>query len=196
MLAAVAGMLPTVDTELPVEPYAPPLQPTGCDPDEKPGVVLFRDFVMRHLGGRDAGIVRGCGAGHSEHYEGRAWDWGMRADNPEQSARVAELIDWLLAPDVRSSEPHANFRRVGLRYLIWNKKIWSPGKKTWSNYTGPNPHTDHVHLSWDWPGAMGETSFYRWLGGGSHPLPVAPAGWGAPALALGVGVAIGWFAAR
>lgn len=31
-------------------------------------------------------------------------------------------------------------------YVIWNGKIWSPSKG-WTNYKGPNPHTNHVHIS-------------------------------------------------
>jgi hypothetical protein len=33
-----------------------------------------------------------------------------------------------------------------IKYIIWNRRIWTPGAG-WRNYTGPNPHTSHVHLS-------------------------------------------------
>jgi hypothetical protein len=31
-------------------------------------------------------------------------------------------------------------------YLIWNRRIWEPGKG-WNTYTGKNPHDKHMHLS-------------------------------------------------
>lgn len=30
-------------------------------------------------------------------------------------------------------------------YVIWNRRIWEAG--TWKSYSGPNPHTKHVHIS-------------------------------------------------
>jgi hypothetical protein len=33
-----------------------------------------------------------------------------------------------------------------IKYVIWNRRIWSPGAG-WRRYTGPNPHTSHLHLS-------------------------------------------------
>lgn len=43
----------------------------------------------------------------------------------------------------------ANHQRLGIWYVIWNRRIWSttrPGKG-WIPYDGDNPHTDHVHVS-------------------------------------------------
>lgn len=34
-----------------------------------------------------------------------------------------------------------------IKYIIWNRRIWTPGTG-WRAYTGgPNPHTTHLHLS-------------------------------------------------
>lgn len=33
-----------------------------------------------------------------------------------------------------------------LKYVIWNRRIWSPGAG-WQSYSGANPHTSHVHVS-------------------------------------------------
>lgn len=38
-----------------------------------------------------------------------------------------------------------NAARLGVTYIIWNRRIWQNGK--WSAYSGPSPHTDHVHIS-------------------------------------------------
>lgn len=47
-----------------------------------------------------------------------------------------------------------NAARLGITYIIWNRQIWQGGK--WSRYSGPSPHTDHVHLSFSaTPGSGG-----------------------------------------
>jgi hypothetical protein len=40
----------------------------------------------------------------------------------------------------------ANAGSRGVSYVIWNRQIWTPGRG-WHSYSGPNPHTDHVHVS-------------------------------------------------
>ena len=158
----------------PAEPFAVSDLETGCDyPDEKPGAQALRSFVLGHVGGRDLGISRPCErGGKSEHKRGRAWDWGMSAADPEESGKVTALLDWLLAPGP-DGQPAEMFRRMGLMYVIWDGKVWSTLFKEWRPYTGLSPHTDHVHFSLSWPGALGETSFFRWLRG-DDPAPVPP----------------------
>lgn len=34
-----------------------------------------------------------------------------------------------------------------VKYIIFNKQIWNP-KDGWKPYTGKNPHTDHIHVSY------------------------------------------------
>lgn len=36
-----------------------------------------------------------------------------------------------------------------LKYVIWNKQIWSRARASegWRRYTGSNPHTQHMHVS-------------------------------------------------
>lgn len=193
-----AGRMPRVSALVSVDPYAPQVTSRSCDPRPKPGVVAFRKLVLESLGGRDLGICRECSVGgSSQHHEGRAWDWGMMANDPSEKARVEQLMSWLLAPDPISRAPHANFRRAGLRYMIWDRRIWSPMHKEWRPYSGRHSHSDHVHLSWGWPGARAETSLYRWLGvsptspAGRVPGLASGPGLG-PGLALGVGAAAGW----
>jgi hypothetical protein len=93
----------------------------------------------------------------------------MDAGNADESARVDELFNWLLNNDAEM------FRRAGLAYIIWDKLTWSAFKPYWHPYDGfdeagqckrsscRDPHTNHVHFSFNWPGADGETSFYSWL---------------------------------
>ena len=198
------GALPKVDIPVTVEGYASRVAPIQCDPTPKPGVVLFRKFVLEHLGGGDSGICRGCQGqpAKSEHNEGRAWDWTVNVNSPADVARVEQLFAWLFAPGP-NGEPHANFRRAGLRYIIWDRRIWSSSTQGWKKYTGKSAHRDHVHFTFSWPGARAETSFYRWLG--ATPVPPGPGPPG-PALdtgftpaqiavALVIGVAVGWVGA-
>jgi hypothetical protein len=149
-----------------------------CDPQKRPGVEAFADFVLAHQGGVRGRTVAPCGR-PSGHSSGRAWDWMINAHQPEQRSRADELIDWLLANNAEI------FRRAGLSYIIWNKRIWGAKSQQWKPYDGydelgnctsglcRNPHTDHVHFSFNVPGGAAETSFYAWLADGSpESLPV------------------------
>lgn len=193
---AIAGVfpfvsdLPVVDPPVSVEDYAPRAEAVHCDPAPKPGVVAFRALVLGHLGGTDLGICRECGPGSSEHYEGRAWDWGVRADRPADVERVEKLVAWLLAPG-EHAEPHANFRRAGLRYLIWDGRIWSGGTKQWRRYSGRSAHRDHVHFTFGWDGALARTSLYDWLRAPFQPPPPAASWWPGVAVGIGGGM-LGW----
>lgn len=168
--------LPYPSFSAPPEAYQPSDPPSTCDPDPKPGVVLFQQFVVEHLGGGEGWITRPCTrGGASHHHEGRAWDWMLDVNDPEDDRRAEALFGWLFAPDDHG-EPHAMLRRAGIDYLIWNKQIWNARTKTWAPYGGfndegictatggcRNPHTDHVHISFGWPGARAETSLYDWI---------------------------------
>lgn len=41
----------------------------------------------------------------------------------------------------------ALIRDPRVKYVIWNRQIWSRQKPTWRAYTGKNPHNHHVHVS-------------------------------------------------
>jgi hypothetical protein len=137
---------------------------THCVSTEQPGVVGFRALVRAaYKGVGTGGILRGCDAGgKSEHKEGRAWDWMARADDPAQAAQVSDLLTWLLATD-EFGNPHAMARRLGVMYVIWDGRWWAAwdAAKGWQPYTGSNPHTDHVHFSFSWDGALERTSWWN-----------------------------------
>lgn len=176
-LTTVAHAAPTPPRTYtaPIELYAPYSPQTTCSATAKPGVVAFRDQLLRtYSWTRSLGIVRGCDVGgRSEHKEGRALDWGVNASSTRDVAAVNDLFKWLFATD-RYGNPHAMVRRLGIQYIIWNRKIWSSYNVSagWRAYTGASPHTDHVHFSFSWPGANKQTSY--WTGkvanvGGSAP---------------------------
>lgn len=176
-------MLPAPVFDAPPEPLMGSDE-SVCEPKaHRPGVLAFRDFVLERQGGGSSGTARPCVPGaKSGHHAARAWDWMMDAYSPQDKARVDELLDWLTANDAEL------FRRAGLSYMIWNKRSWSAFRPEWRPYDGfdeqghcsggacKDPHTNHVHFSFNWPGADGETSFYQWLAGDRpvKPLPPSP----------------------
>ncbi|MFF8224208.1 hypothetical protein ACF06R_25845, partial [Streptomyces rimosus] len=144
-----------------IDPYAPYDPQRDCDPAAKPGVTGFRDLVLAaYRDTRDLGISRPCGSGgQSEHKEGRAWDWGVEVNG--QSEPADDLINWLHATD-RHGNRHALLRRFGIMYMIWNRRIWMANRPDagWQPYRGSNPHTNHIHFSFSWPGARKETTWW------------------------------------
>lgn len=160
LIGGAAFLLPLLDRaakkatskEITSWPYATRELATGCDPGPKPGVKLFAKDVMNRFGGSDLGISRECSfGGPSEHHEGRAWDWGI------SGANIDGMFSWLFASG--PSGPHEALRRLGIMYIIYNRKIWRAyGAHTWEPYDGSNPHTDHVHFSFSRAGAMGQVA--------------------------------------
>lgn len=146
-----------------------------CQPAPKPGVLAFRSIVL------DAfpifgygGISRGCNiGGQSEHKEGRAWDMTANAAYESHREAVKRLFGKLLAADRYGNEA-ALAQRLGVMYMIWNRKIWGTWGG-WSTYcvqkprgcVDPDdgdlrhPHTDHVHFSFTWAGARKQSTYYH-----------------------------------
>jgi peptidoglycan hydrolase-like protein with peptidoglycan-binding domain len=106
--------------------------------------------------------VRFCASGGaSEHKDGRAWDWMLDIDNTRDRAAAADFLAWL-TKDGRDGTPGANARRLGVMYVIYNRKIWShwSADQGWRAYDGYDPHTSHIHVSLSWNGARAHTSFW------------------------------------
>ena len=133
-----------------------------CLNQEQPGVVAFRRILQQAYGANGGGILRSCNVGgRSEHKEGRAYDWMLDANRASDRAKADEVLGWLLATD-QHGNAHAMARRMGVMYIIWNKQSWSAYRpeQGWQPYTGANPHTDHIHFSFSWDGALQRTSFW------------------------------------
>lgn len=184
LLSVVGTAVPASAAPRPVRAYGAAIEAMSpyqgqhlCSPSAKPGVVAFRDLVLRsYPGTRSMGIGRACTVGgRSEHKEGRAFDWGVNAAKPAEKAAVDDLIRWLHATDGHGNR-FANARRLGIQYVIWNRRIWSSYAPTWRAYSGPSPHTDHVHVSFNWPGANQQTSFWsgRVVNATASTVPSAP----------------------
>lgn len=162
---AQAAHAPSPRVGLPrgAERLSPFLSQVSCDPTAKPGVRAFRSLMLgTYRRGYDGGIGRPCSrGGTSEHKEGRAWDWMLDSRDGRDGAVATAAMRWLLAPGPRG-EPAWNARRFGLMYVIWNGRIWRAygNPRAWSRYSGYSPHTDHIHFSFGWAGAMGRTSWW------------------------------------
>jgi hypothetical protein len=147
----------------PIEPFARYQPQSTCDPAAKPGTSALAALLLDHYDmGRNGGISRNCSiGGRSEHKEGRAFDWMLSADQSSERDTAEQFIDWLLdeGPD---GEDAYNARRLGVMYVIWNRRIWSAdhASRGWLRYRGPNPHVSHIHISLTWSGAMQQTSFW------------------------------------
>jgi hypothetical protein len=148
--------MPTIDG------YQAYVGQTGCESSPKPGVVYFRDHLNFWFGQRTSSIPRACNdGGQSEHKEGRALDYTMNVFDPAQAAKANEILNYLLQADQYGNQ-HARARRFGIMYIIWNRqwfRLYRP-QDGWQPYTGPNPHTDHIHFSFGWPGANKQTSWW------------------------------------
>jgi hypothetical protein len=185
VLAAAAGLLtltpipasaavPTAPVTLPLAiEVMPPYQPqVYCDPVAKPGITAFATLLTATYAGTTVvSTVRSCGSDTSEHYDGRAIDWGVNVANDRQRAQGKALLQWLFAADAAGNR-YAMLRRLGVMYIIWNSRIWGTWSQSWEPYSCSGVtacHKDHMHLSFDWSGAEKKTSF--WTGTVSDPMP-------------------------
>lgn len=142
---------------------ASPYEPQRiCDPVAKPGVLAFARLMTSYYQvGNTGGITRNCNSGVTEHSEGRAWDWMLSVNDPNQKAIADSVTAWLSAPDAQG-HPGAMARRFGIMYIIWNRRIWGTyaPERGWAAYHGAEPHTDHIHFSFSWDGAYQRTSWW------------------------------------
>ena len=133
-----------------------------CDPTDKPGPRGVRDLLNATYGQHSSGISRACNSSEvSEHEEGRALDYMLNVNNAKQRAVATDITTWLLATD-RHGNRHANARRLGVMYMIWNRRIWSAARASegWRRYSGASAHTDHIHISLSWAGARRQTTWW------------------------------------
>jgi Putative peptidoglycan binding domain len=146
-------------------PYEPQV---SCDPRPKPGVSAFAALMMARYKTASIGTYRPCLGDISEHYDGRAMDWMLNVNNPTQRAIANSVTGWL------SANNGAMARRFGISYIIWNKRMWREYRPQlgWASYTGAVPHTDHVHISFSWDGAMRRTSW--WTGKATTVADLGP----------------------
>ncbi len=183
-VARAAVPSPPTNNQLPSQldiasPYVP--QDT-CDPQAKPGVLAFARLMASHYREYNYGISRNCTSGITEHSEGRALDWMLNSYDRHERGVADSVLAWLMAPDAQGRQG-AMARRFGIMYVIWDRKIWGTYQMDagWRTYNGPHPHTDHIHFSFSWDGAMQRTSWWTgkaWTGVSTSPsgpsIPLTP----------------------
>jgi hypothetical protein len=170
---------------VPLEGYDTTPPPDNCD-TARPGVVAFKDLVLAaYRSTSSSGITRACGSGiHSDHHAGRAWDWHVSSTS--QAAIAQEMITWLTATVNGATDMRV--RRMGIRYIIWNNRIWQTRTRRWSTYTYPGKsapcptqgtvtqcHRDHMHFSFGTRGAEKQSSWWTRTATPTPPVPPAPA---------------------
>ena len=172
---ATGSAVPHTQVDLPsdIEVLAPYQPQTFCDPVAKPGTLALAHLLTAtYTGSSIVSLTRPCGSDTSEHYDGRAIDWGVDHRNDRMRAQGKAFLDWLFAPDA-AGDDDAMVRRLGVMYVIWNHRIWGSYSQHWEPYdncSGPTAcHVDHMHISLDWSGAMKKTSF--WTGKVTDPMP-------------------------
>lgn len=122
---------------------------------------LSMQALTRQLQERHPGIVIGGigDAAHKLEASGHNEDdtAGVRAeDQDDDSIPEHRALDPMLGPSFTKADADAlvadlvgnEANRSRLLYVIFNRKIWSRSRG-WAvrDYTGSNPHTDHVHVS-------------------------------------------------
>jgi peptidoglycan hydrolase-like protein with peptidoglycan-binding domain len=167
-LAAAAPAPPTKALPTAVDVKTPYQGQVSCDPRPKPGVTAFKTLMLSKYKTGTIGTFRPCLSVVSEHYDGRAMDWMLNVNNASQKAVANSVTAWL------SANGGVMARRFGITYMIWNKKVFKLYKPEagWTKYTGAVPHTDHIHFSFSWNGAMKRTSW--WTGKALTTVDVGP----------------------
>jgi hypothetical protein len=155
---------PTPKDGAAIEGLAPYQAQFFCRHKVEPGVKAFEKLVLAtYPDTASDGDMRACAdGGTSEHKDGRAWDWGADHRNAKQRADGRSLLKWLFAKDANGNKD-AMFRRLGLMYVIWNKRIWGTWSQKWEPYSCSGVtacHVNHIHFSFGWAGAEKKTSFW------------------------------------
>jgi len=133
------------------------------------GTKQLGDFLKSRFAGRVSSYggyaCRQNTANHAEtsvHGTGRALDVFIpmtsgQADNTKGD----EVASWLIV----------NAQAIGVQYIIWDRSDWSGdhGGDKMGRYTGPVPHTDHIHVEVTHAAANRQTSWFT--GGGLAETP-------------------------
>jgi hypothetical protein len=95
------------------------------------------------------------------------------------SGRAMDIMIPLVAGDANNArgDQIANYlvknaQAMGIQFVIWDRNDWgaSRGAPKLRAYTGPSPHTDHIHVELSPAGAAGTTP---WFAETSSPAPSA-----------------------
>lgn len=146
-----------------IEDFSPYQPEKFCRHSVEPGVKQFEQLLTSTYSSTAiVSDLRPCAKDTSEHYDGRAVDWGVDHRKAAQRADGRALLSWLFATDSHGNKD-AMFRRLGLMYIIWNRRIWGSWDQRWEPYSCSGAtacHVDHMHFSFGWAGAEERTSWF------------------------------------
>ena len=98
-------------------------------------VILSKWPAIKDIGGYACRANTANPSELSVHAVGRALDIMTDANTPAGLKTGDEIRNFLIT----NAEP------LGVQRVIWNHHIWSANIDGWRAYTGPDPHTSHVH---------------------------------------------------
>lgn len=151
----------------------PPSRDSAID-KERTGVNKALEGVGKALGSAASAMLNGLGGASKYHlgpvkphvervadlignYFGLKTIGGWRASDPFPDHPAGLALDFMI-------DDIPNGRAVGdqiaatliqyaapyrIKYIIWQRRSWNPKRGTWAPYTGSNPHTDHVHATFE-----------------------------------------------
>ena len=77
--------------------------------------------------------------------------WRATGSVPNSDHPKGLAVDYMIRSGGQGNEISSYFlqnaAQWGVKYIIWNRHINTLDGRGWRNYSGPNPHTDHVHVS-------------------------------------------------
>lgn len=133
--------------------------PGNCTGTFTDGAATLKAYLQANFAGISGIYGYDCRANSatpsetSVHGTGRALDIMIPMVGGRANSAVGDPIaNWLVT----------NASALGVQYVIWNRVRWS-GSRTprVAPYTGPSPHTDHVHMELNHDGANRRTAWFR-----------------------------------
>jgi hypothetical protein len=113
----------------------------------KPHVAAAANAIGPKFGIKTIGGWRAVGSvPNSSHPKGLALDFMI--NNISSGKAVGDAL---------AAYAVANASSYGITEVIWYRRIWTKAKG-WHAYTGPVPHTDHVHLTFSAQAGSGDAS--------------------------------------
>jgi len=104
------------------------------------------------LAGRESPKTKAAMAYIRQTYGAVVKGWRARGSVPNSDHPKGRALDAFTASAGQGDSIAAEFVRDaakwGVKYVIWKRREWTPARG-WHAYTGPDPHTGHVHISFN-----------------------------------------------
>jgi hypothetical protein len=97
--------------------------------------------------------------------------YGWRQSDPYPDHPTGHALDFMVYSDTAKGDALAAYAiehadELGIKYIVWNRRSWNAKRGTWQTYTGStNPHTDHVHITFNDTNSAGLTTISGLAGG-------------------------------